>query len=295
MAGHERDFCAGEFFGDRACLFGIAGVITHLQGNLLAQNAAGGVPGGDNSAFSVPATGTRVLFQYDEVTHVLTIAPITDVDAAGLAEPTVQHPVEDEVLYFLIPDRFADGNPGNNAPVAGVEQPGQYQGGDFVGVTQKINEGYFDKLGINTLWVTSPIDNAYNANPGSVAAALAEMSYRGGGRRIAVLGDMLELGEQSTTLHADVGRRAARARIDVLWAIGPLSEATARAARDAGLRNVHWSPSVVEAVEKPPVKVKSRDVVLFKASRAMALERVYDAVKGGIERRRRHSVERDGR
>jgi UDP-N-acetylmuramoyl-tripeptide--D-alanyl-D-alanine ligase len=136
------------------------------------------------------------------------------------------------------------------------------------------------------------INDAYNANPRSMAAALAEMSYRGGGRRIAVLGDMLELGEQATTLHADVGRRAARARIDVLWAIGPLSEATARAARDAGLRNVHWSPSVKEAVEKPPVKVKSRDVVLFKASRAMALERVYDAVKGGIEQRRRPVAER---
>jgi UDP-N-acetylmuramoyl-tripeptide--D-alanyl-D-alanine ligase len=127
-----------------------------------------------------------------------------------------------------------------------------------------------------------------------MAAALAEMSYRGGGRRIAVLGDMLELGDQAATLHADVGRRAARARIDVLWAIGPLSEATARAARDAGLRNVHWSPSVKEAVEAPPVKVKSRDVVLFKASRAMALERVYDVIKGGIEQRRRPGTVKNG-
>jgi UDP-N-acetylmuramoyl-tripeptide--D-alanyl-D-alanine ligase len=136
------------------------------------------------------------------------------------------------------------------------------------------------------------INDAYNANPRSMAAALSEMSYRGGGRRIAVLGDMLELGEEARTLHADIGRRAARARIDVLWAIGPLSEAIARAARDAGLRDVHWSPSVAEAVESPPVRVKSRDVVLFKASRAMALERVYDAVKGGIEQRRRSSGER---
>ncbi len=138
------------------------------------------------------------------------------------------------------------------------------------------------------------INDAYNANPRSMAAALSEMSYRGGGRRIAVLGDMLELGEESRTLHADIGRRAARARIDVLWAIGPLSEAIARAARDAGLRNVHWSPSVAEAVEKPPIRVKSRDVVLFKASRAMALERVYDAVKGGIEQRRRPALAPSG-
>lgn len=138
------------------------------------------------------------------------------------------------------------------------------------------------------------INDAYNANPGSMAAALSEMSYRGGGRRIAVLGDMLELGEASRTLHADIGRRAARARIDVLWAIGPLSEAIARAARDAGLRDVHWSPSVADALESPAIRVRSRDVVLFKASRAMALERVYDAVKHGIARRRRPALARSG-
>jgi UDP-N-acetylmuramoyl-tripeptide--D-alanyl-D-alanine ligase len=131
------------------------------------------------------------------------------------------------------------------------------------------------------------INDAYNANPRSMAAALHEMSYRSGGRRIAVLGDMAELGGEAATLHAEIGRHAAQARIDVLWAIGPLSEATARAARDAGLRKVHWSPSVKEAVEHPAVRVKSRDVVLFKASRAMALERVYEAIKGEIEQRRR--------
>jgi hypothetical protein len=73
----------------------------------------------------------------------------------------------DAVMYFVLIDRFNDGDPGNNAPVSGVEQPGQYQGGDFVGVTAKINDGYFAELGINTLWITSPLDNADDANPGS--------------------------------------------------------------------------------------------------------------------------------
>ena len=73
----------------------------------------------------------------------------------------------DAIMYFVMIDRFADATPANNAPISGVEQPGQYQGGDFVGLTKKIEEGYFTDLGINTLWITSPLDNADNANPGS--------------------------------------------------------------------------------------------------------------------------------
>ena len=113
------------------------------------------------------------------------------------------------------------------------------------------------------------------------------MSVRAGGRRIAVLGDMLELGARAPELHARIGEQVARSRIDVLWAVGPLSEATARAARSAGVRSVFWSPDVAEAVARPPLAVKDRDVVLFKASRGVRLERVYDAVKGSIKARRR--------
>jgi glycosidase len=73
----------------------------------------------------------------------------------------------DAIMYFVMVDRFYDGDPSNNAQVAGAEYPGQYQGGDFKGVQDKIEDGYFDQLGINTLWITSPIDNADNANPGT--------------------------------------------------------------------------------------------------------------------------------
>jgi len=131
------------------------------------------------------------------------------------------------------------------------------------------------------------INDAYNANPRSVAAAIAEVAYRGGARRIAVLGDMLELGAHATRLHAEVGEQVAQSRIDVLWAIGPLSEATAHAARRAGCRQVFWSPDVVRAMEDPPFLPRSRDVVLFKASRGVRLERVFDSIKEQISRRRR--------
>jgi len=73
----------------------------------------------------------------------------------------------DAIMYFVMVDRFYDGDPSNNATVPGVELPGQYQGGDFKGVQAKIDDGYFDQLGINTLWITSPLDNADNSNPGA--------------------------------------------------------------------------------------------------------------------------------
>lgn len=68
----------------------------------------------------------------------------------------------DSVIYFVFVDRFYDGDKSLNAAckVAGVSGAiADYQGGDWPGVTQKINEGYFNDLGVNTLWITVPFDN----------------------------------------------------------------------------------------------------------------------------------------
>ncbi|MCS6912850.1 MAG: alpha-amylase family glycosyl hydrolase [Myxococcales bacterium] len=67
----------------------------------------------------------------------------------------------DAVLYFVFVDRFLDGNPGNNAPVSapGLKAAANWQGGDWAGVTRKIREGYFQALGVNTLWLSVPMDN----------------------------------------------------------------------------------------------------------------------------------------
>jgi glycosidase len=76
----------------------------------------------------------------------------------------------DAVIYFVFIDRFFDGNPSNNCNVSGASSEGtpdtsiyasnNYLGGDWAGVTQKITEGYFSTLGVNTLWITVPIQNA---------------------------------------------------------------------------------------------------------------------------------------
>ncbi len=76
------------------------------------------------------------------------------------APPVLGYDWRDAVLYFVFVDRFLDGDPKNNgAPVAGVDPAANYQGGDYAGVLKKIEEGYFTDLGVNTLWLTVPMDN----------------------------------------------------------------------------------------------------------------------------------------
>jgi hypothetical protein len=61
----------------------------------------------------------------------------------------------DAVLYFVFVDRFLDGDPGNNCTVPNAEGPGQYQGGDWKGVTQRITDGYFTQLATATPGTTA--------------------------------------------------------------------------------------------------------------------------------------------
>ncbi len=74
----------------------------------------------------------------------------------------------DAVLYFVLVDRFKDGDPSNNgSPTPGVASPADYQGGDWAGLRQKIDDGYFTDLGVNALWVSVPVDNADVAGAGT--------------------------------------------------------------------------------------------------------------------------------
>jgi len=124
------------------------------------------------------------------------------------------------------------------------------------------------------------INDCYNANPGSVRAALdlmAEMSVDG--RRIAVLGDMLELGSQATALHADVGRYAVD-RVDILMGTGPLSAHTVRSAQDAGMESgrAEYFDNRDSLTRQLKSVVRPGDLVLVKASRGMELEQVVTAL-----------------
>jgi glycosidase len=72
----------------------------------------------------------------------------------------------DGIMYFVFLDRFHNGDTTNDGPGGGVEAPAAYQGGDLAGLLLRIEEGYFERLSVNVLWITSPVDNADGAYPG---------------------------------------------------------------------------------------------------------------------------------
>jgi UDP-N-acetylmuramoyl-tripeptide--D-alanyl-D-alanine ligase len=124
------------------------------------------------------------------------------------------------------------------------------------------------------------LDDSYNANADSTIAALETLcDLPLQGRRVAVLGDMEELGAHSESAHAEVGQRAAELKVGQLFTVGKMSVATAKAARDAGLLRVIEFENVEAAMNAIKSFLKSGDVVLLKASRASRLERIAEILK----------------
>jgi UDP-N-acetylmuramoyl-tripeptide--D-alanyl-D-alanine ligase len=117
------------------------------------------------------------------------------------------------------------------------------------------------------------LDDTYNSSPASAAAALRTLRDVAGGRALAALGDMLELGDAGPALHAEIGRTAAAAQVDVLVCVGELSAHTAAAARAAGVRDVHEAPDAETAGALLRKLARSGDTILVKGSRGMRMER----------------------
>ena len=124
------------------------------------------------------------------------------------------------------------------------------------------------------------LDDAYNANADSTLAALETLcALPLQGRRVAVLGDMNELGAYSEAAHAEAGRRAAELGIGQLFAVGKMAPVTAHAARTAGLNRVIEFADVEAAMKVVKNFLKPGDVVLLKASRSSHLERIAATLK----------------
>ena len=130
------------------------------------------------------------------------------------------------------------------------------------------------RLAVREIGGATVLVDCYNANPDSMAAALRTLAEVGANRQtVAIVGDMLELGEDSDAWHREMGRLA-RASADVCVFIGPASRSAFEAA-DEGV----WFESVEAAQEAFRQHVCPGAVVLLKASRSMALERLLDALQ----------------
>lgn len=136
-----------------------------------------------------------------------------------------------------------------------------------------------------TLRGVTVLNDAYNANPESMAAALATLEAVGGdaGRRVAVLADMLELGGQSRVAHERLGERLAQMEgLDLALLLGPAMGEAARAARRQRptLRVCHWPEATEEAIAEAATLLAEGDLALLKGSRSMRLERIVQALSG---------------
>jgi UDP-N-acetylmuramoyl-tripeptide--D-alanyl-D-alanine ligase len=119
------------------------------------------------------------------------------------------------------------------------------------------------------------INDAYNANPVSMRAALSHLeAVAAGRRRVAILGDMAELGSAAPAYHEEIGREAARHGVEALLAVGDL----ARAYVDGGVPVTRWAADAEAAAAEATDFVQPGDAVLVKASRALGLERVAEAL-----------------
>lgn len=135
-------------------------------------------------------------------------------------------------------------------------------------------EGVPMRTEIRDLCGATVISDVYNANPSSMEEALKELLRMAPKRRIAVLGDMLELGSWAETAHEKVGRWMAEVGIEIFIAVGPLMGRAAAAYREAGGSQTYEVQNAVEAGTLLCEIARTGDTALVKGSRGMKMERV---------------------
>ncbi|MBE7024437.1 MAG: UDP-N-acetylmuramoyl-tripeptide--D-alanyl-D-alanine ligase [Ruminococcaceae bacterium] len=118
----------------------------------------------------------------------------------------------------------------------------------------------------------------YNASPASMSVALEMLKKGGAMRRIAVIGDMLELGEIGPACHREVGEKAARLGIDMLLSVGPLARLAAEAGAACGMetRSFADNDALAEALS---ALLTSGDRVLIKGSHGMKMEQIFEKIR----------------
>ena len=118
------------------------------------------------------------------------------------------------------------------------------------------------------------IEDCYNASPDSMRASLSTLANIPGGKKVAVLGDMLELGKFSEQLHREVGEFAAKCGIDELLCFGKEAAYIALAAREASVKEVRSFSDREEFINEVCGRARDSAVLLFKASHGMHFEEI---------------------
>jgi UDP-N-acetylmuramoyl-tripeptide--D-alanyl-D-alanine ligase len=127
------------------------------------------------------------------------------------------------------------------------------------------------------------VDETYNSSPRALRSALEALAEEEAMRRVAVVGDMRELGERGVELHRDVGRFAAGLPIELLVGVGALAAHILEGALEAGAApsKLHSVATAEDAGRLLLDELRDGDVVLLKASRGIGLERAIDVVRAG--------------
>ena len=132
------------------------------------------------------------------------------------------------------------------------------------------------------------INDAYNANPESVRAALQYLSeIDEEGRKVFVCGDMLELGNESAQLHKEIGETVSCLNIDLLWTVGKYASEIAKAAKSSGTpeRQVISFQDVSDITSTEMNEIRENDIVLIKGSRGMHMENIIEKFKEYFSKR----------
>ena len=122
------------------------------------------------------------------------------------------------------------------------------------------------------------VDDTYNSNPEALASVLATLEASPTeGRRVLVMGDMLELGPRSLAFHQEAGALAARSKVVLLVGVGPFARHAVEAARREGIE-AHAADHAAHAAQMVPGLLRPGDLVVIKGSRGVRLELVVDAL-----------------
>ena len=244
---------------------------------------------------ALPASGYAILNADDEWTPLLRRKTRAGVVTFGLSAG-VDFGADDITLDESARPRWRLLTSGRPGPVVQLNIPGRHNivnalaaiaAATLIGVDIETIAGGLGRVRLPEMRLTiarsqagaTIINDAYNANPASMAGALDTLvNVKPDARHIAVLGQMSELGEESFGAHKELGRLAAGLGVDRLVAVGASAQATARSALAAGMAKaaVTWAPTNEAASSLLKDLVDPGDVVLVKGSRVAGMESIAD-------------------